>query len=331
MTNSKKLSLLIVLFVASVNPNNLSAQIEELNLKEYESARPRTGTDLASKEKTGSRQKIAPDDLIHIGDLVDVDVLGSIEYDWRGRLTPEGFLSRFSFTDDPVYAACQPEEAVAKTVEKEYGRFLNNPKVVVRILDRSDRAVSTIFGAVKVPQRFQLKREVYLNELIVLAGGLTDKASGKIQILRRNEASCAAMVEARKAASASTVEIVKHNKGVQTETTPLPPNRIIEIDVAELLRGKRASNPKIHYGDLITIKEAEPVYVIGSVNNPTKIAVRSSITVTRAIASAGGLTKRAKSKEVFIFRRTKGGSKIIKTNLEEIKSGKEKDLSLIHI
>ena len=30
--------------------------------------------------------------LIHSGDLIDVDVVGSIEYDWRGRLNPEGFL-----------------------------------------------------------------------------------------------------------------------------------------------------------------------------------------------------------------------------------------------
>ncbi|MDM7924023.1 MAG: hypothetical protein QUS14_17160 [Pyrinomonadaceae bacterium] len=31
-------------------------------------------------------------ELIHYGDLIDIDVVGSFEYDWRGTLTQEGFI-----------------------------------------------------------------------------------------------------------------------------------------------------------------------------------------------------------------------------------------------
>ena len=29
--------------------------------------------------------------LIHLGDVIDIDVEGNLEFDWRGPLTPEGF------------------------------------------------------------------------------------------------------------------------------------------------------------------------------------------------------------------------------------------------
>jgi len=31
-------------------------------------------------------------DRVHQGDIIDVDVVGSFEFDWRGGLNPEGFI-----------------------------------------------------------------------------------------------------------------------------------------------------------------------------------------------------------------------------------------------
>ena len=41
-------------------------------------------------------------DYIHYGDLIDVDVIGSTEYDWRGTLNPQGFLDGMERLDEPV-------------------------------------------------------------------------------------------------------------------------------------------------------------------------------------------------------------------------------------
>ena len=142
---------------------------------------------------TPEPQSDAEANLIHLGDLVDVDVLGSFEYDWRGTLTPEGFLNGLDLLEERVFGLCRTEEEVAQEIAKGYGKFLREPKVVVKILDRSNRPNSTLFGAVKNPQRFQIKRLVHLNELIILAGGFTDKASGEIQIFRRASLSCASL------------------------------------------------------------------------------------------------------------------------------------------
>src|SRR5689334_5322259 len=101
--------------------------------------------------------------LIHLGDLVDVDVLGSIEYDWRGTLTPEGFLNGLDSLENQVFGLCRSEDDIAREIAKSYSKILRNPQVVVKILDRSNRPNSTLFGAVKKPQRFQIKRTVFLN------------------------------------------------------------------------------------------------------------------------------------------------------------------------
>ena len=110
-----------------------------------------------------------PARLVHFGDLIEVDVIGSYEYDWRGSLNPEGFLDGLISIEDPIYALCRSEADLASAIERQL-KMLKEPKVAVRILDRSNRAIAFISGAVRSPKRFQIKRRVHLNELLVLSG-----------------------------------------------------------------------------------------------------------------------------------------------------------------
>jgi protein involved in polysaccharide export with SLBB domain len=75
----------------------------------------------------------------------------------------------------------------------------------------------------------------------------------------------------------------------------------INIKISDLLRGKKEANPQILSGDIITVVEAEPIYVTGGVVNPKQIASRAQITLSRAVASAGGLTKNANAGKVTVF------------------------------
>lgn len=262
--------------------------------------------------------------LIHLGDLIDVDVLGSFEFDWRGTLTPEGYLNGLENLEDQVFALCRSEEQLASEIAKAYGKFLRDPKVVVRILDRSNRPNSTLFGAVKVPQRFQIKRPVYLNELIILAGGFTDKASGEIRVFRPASLSCVeSPVQTDQTAqtdgnSRERFIAARQDNGAQ----------YIDIRITDLLRGKKEANVQILAGDVVTVLEAKPIYVIGGVINPRQIATRSEMTVSRAIAGAGGLSKDADGTKVTIFRRVGGETKIIEVDLEKIKAKQAEDIVL---
>ncbi len=289
----------------------------------YFSVFPQTAETTVTTETAETIQKkIDPEmDLIHLGDTIDVDILGSVEYDWRGTLTPEGFLNGLNFIDEQVFAQCKTETEVAAAVAAGYTKLLRDPKVVVRILDRSNRPASTIFGAVKKEQRFQIQRSVFLNELIILSGGLTDRASGEIQIFRPSNISC---VEIFRRQQNETAENTDREKFIQTSQTK--GSETIKIKIADLLKGNE--NPAIYSGDIITVLEAEPIYVIGGVAAPKRISSREQTTLSRAIAGAGGFTKEADQKKITVFRREGKETKIIEANFDEIKDNSEKDILL---
>lgn len=275
-------------------------------------------TETPKPNSENDKKKVAESDLIHFGDLIDVDVVGSVEFDWRGTLTPEGFLNGLDFIENPVYGLCRSEEAVADDVAKGYSKILRDPKVVVKILDRSNRAVSVIMGAVKTPQRLQIRRAVFLNELIIISGGLIDKTSGEIQIFRPKNLSCAST---KPSSGESRERFV--TAGAQDNDSGY-----INIRISDLLSGKKEANPQILNGDIVTVLEAQAIYVIGGVAAPKKISFRSAITLTRAIDSAGGLARNADATKITIFRRAGGETKIIDADLEKIKAQKAEDIVL---
>lgn len=262
--------------------------------------------------------------LIHLGDLIEIDVVGSFEFDWRGMVTPEGFLSGISFFEEPIYALCRSEDEIASEITKVYSKYLRDPQIVVKILDRSNRPVTIVTGAVKNPQRFQIKRTVYLNELLIISGGFTEKTSGEIQIFRPQNLSCAPQIKDK------TVSATNDGESRERFVTTRQDNgsQYINIRIIDLLAGKKEANPQVLNGDIINVFEAQTVYVIGGVTNPKQISFRSQITLTRAIDSAGGLAKNGDGRKITVFRREKGETKIIEADLDKIKAGQAEDLIL---
>ncbi len=308
MTKFKLYCFVFLVMIVFSAQRNTYAQIEPLDFRsesvEIELTPPKS-------EENKKLPGVDENDLVHFGDLIDVDILGSDEYDWRGKITPEGFLDGIEFTADSVYGLCQTGEQIAAEIVKSYGKFLKDPKIVVTILDRSRRPLSTLYGAVRLPQKFELRRKVFLTELIVLAGGFTEKASGEIRIFRQPDASCVTKLQrdreisdSKKNTSEGFVKIKQGNG-----------SKIINIKISDLLNGNEDANPRILYGDFVTVFSAEPIYVIGGVVNPTKISERTELTVSRAIDSAGGLTENADAKRVTVFRREAGKIRVIKIDL----------------
>ncbi len=324
-TKFRYYNLVFCLMLIFIQSTYAEVEVEHLSIEaSLNTEQIKLGTPPLIKPDTLNNENIDFDDLIHFGDLINVDIVGSTEYDWRGTITNEGFLDGLEFIDKEIYALCQNETKVSAEIAKSYGKFLNDPQVIVTILDRSNRPHSTLFGAVRLPQRFKIKREVYLNELLVLAGGFTEKASGDIQILRQPEASCKAKIERElKIAEQKKIQgesFVKINQDTGTN--------FINIKISDLLSGNRDANLQVLYGDVISVFAAQPIYVTGGVARPSKISVSDDINVTRAIASAGGLTNRADKKNITIFRRVDGVTKVIKVDLDAIATKKIKDIPL---
>jgi len=273
---------------------------------------------------TSPDAEIIQANLIHFGDLIDVDVVGSLEYDWRGTLNSEGFLDGIDFIENPIFGLCRSEEGIAAEVAKAYAKILREPKVVVRILDRSNRPPALLNGAVRTPQRFQIRRPVFLNELIVVSGGLTEKASGEIKIFRSQNLNCRQNSEKKKDSIPDIGEKLERFVEVNQDNG----SNTINIRISDLLNGKKEANPQILSGDIITVLEAESIYLIGGVANPKQISTRAQITLSRALAAAGGISKNGDARKITVFRRESGETKIIEADLEKIKSGEAEDFVL---
>lgn len=236
----------------------------------------------------------ADPDLVRGGDIVDVDVIGSFEFDWRGGLTPEGFLDGYDKVADRIPAACRTERQIAAAIEDALRPILRRPEVSVHVVDRSQRPFAILLGAVRNPYRFRLNRSIRLNELIALSGGITDNSSGVIEIFRSADANCTA---------------ADRSNGQER----------VNISVSDLLAGNEDANPVIVSGDLINVLSADPVYVIGGVTNPGQIKFSSGLTLDRAVAISGGVVRKKITGKAKVYRRSETGmQETIETDLSAV-------------
>jgi polysaccharide export outer membrane protein len=223
------------------------------------------------------------DYLLGPGDVLDVRVFGQSELNSTAEVDSEGNLSSLPFLD-PIPAKCRTEKQVQRDIAAAYAKYLKNAQVSVRIMERKSRAPATIYGAVTQPSQMVMLRTVRLNEIISKSGGFTERASGTIQILHTEPVMCPAPGEIP--------------EPVAEDGKVLP--RVIKI--ADLLANTPGANPIIRPGDYVSVTAAEPVYITGSVSNPTGIYMRDKLTLSLALAMVGGLKKEAKSSDVVISR-----------------------------
>jgi polysaccharide export outer membrane protein len=101
--------------------------------------------------------------------------------------------------------------------------------------------------------------------------------------------------------------------------------------LSDVLEGKPEANPYLEAGDIITIPEADQVYVVGNVFTPITIALREPITLTRAVAMAGGLKQDTKKDKIRIVRQEPGTSvrKEIMVDLTAIEKKQSEDIALV--
>jgi len=247
--------------------------------------------------------------------VVDVDFAGNLEYDWRGSLSADGNLEGLDSVGGPIYALCRSENEIAGDVTRIYSSILRDPQVTVKIIDRSKRPLVRLDGAVKTAVRFRLMRPAHLRELLIAAGGLTDQASGEISLFRPADLGCEKNMGPPPAAGSQTP---RSGNGNQHQI----------ITIKDLLAGKTEADPLILSGDIITVQRSQPIYVIGAVNNPRPIYSHGEMTLSRAIDSAGGLSKDAVTQNITIFRREETESRVINADLEKIKNGIDSDIEL---
>jgi polysaccharide export outer membrane protein len=99
--------------------------------------------------------------------------------------------------------------------------------------------------------------------------------------------------------------------------------------LSDTLRGEEKANPYVQSGDVITIPEAQQVYVVGNVYSPKSLALKEPISVSRAIAMAGGPLRDSKTDRIHIVRQLPNGEKKeMYVNLSAIARKRAEDVML---
>ena len=101
--------------------------------------------------------------------------------------------------------------------------------------------------------------------------------------------------------------------------------------LADTLQGNPKANPYIEPGDIVTLPEATMIYVVGNVYTPLTIPLKEPITLSRAVAMAGGVKQDSKKDKVRIVRQEPGSttSKEIIADLSAIERKNAEDIALL--
>ncbi|PYS49534.1 MAG: hypothetical protein DMF68_09695 [Acidobacteria bacterium] len=250
------------------------------------------------------------------GDTLDVRVFGQPDLNWQGEIEADGNITSLPFIDTPIHAQCRTDKEVQKDIITAYGKFLKSPQISVRVTGRNSRLPATVSGAVAASTRVQMLRPVRLNEVIIVSGGLTERANGDIQILHTEPVMCPAPGE--------VIEPLTTADGF------LAPNTLKVYKWADLITGKPEANPVIRPGDIVTVMDSKPVYITGNVAAPQPVLLHEGYTLSRVLAMVGGPTPGAKPSDVRIYRGELGSSNMqtIHVDLNAVKKKKTEDVVL---
>lgn len=266
---------------------------------------PRVSLPLVSEDPAVANS--ANDDLYHIGagDVLEVRVFNrpqlsreSVRVDNRGMI-------HMPLIESEIRAGCRTEAQLAAEIAGLYLKYQRHPTVDVFIKEYSSRPVA-VMGAVSKPGQFQLQRRVRLLELVSLAGGPSERAGQRVLIAHgADQSSCAD----NNAAASDGFE---------------------SFDLNSTLKGEDAANPYVRSGDIITVPEAQQVFVVGNVLRPMSIPIKEKITLSQAVAMAGGTMPDSRKNSIHVLRQLPGSatkSEIV-VDLEAINKRQADDIQL---
>lgn len=247
------------------------------------------------------------------GDVIDIAVLNNATLSAGGmRVSARGTI-QLPMMEEETPAACRTERQLADQIKEKYKKYLVSPYVTVSVKEFNANPVALI-GAVIAPGRFQIQRPTRLLELLILVNGPSPRAGRTIEIIR-------------------TMSRPRCEDGNLVVNTDLEiSDDLISFTLADTMKGVDSANPYVQSGDIIMVGEAQQAnaYIQGAVKNGTTVDLKDPVTLTDAIAMAGGLASGAAADKVVIRRQVPNSinrSELI-VNLKEIKKGTREDVLL---
>ena len=254
--------------------------------------------------------------LLGPGDVLDLRVYNEPQFNGTLTVDDEGNVS-VPFIEEPIRAQCRTDRDIKQEIVKLLERFLRKPQVSLRVSEMKSRPAAVVYGAVRNPTAFDMRRRVRLIELLSRSGSVTEQASGDVQIFHTESLMCPEPEDAPLLASFK-----------RSDDAMGVPYSVYKIE--DVKNGVKEANPVIWPGDIVLVQEARPIYITGAVQQPTGLYLRQNLTLSLAIAQVGGPRKGAKTDKVRVIRSKPGASnpEVLVYNLDDIKKGRKPDVAL---
>jgi polysaccharide export outer membrane protein len=192
-------------------------------------------------------------------------------------------------------------------------RIIKNPQIAVFVKEYRNQKVS-VTGAVKKPGSYEVIGPRTLLEMLGKAGGMDEKAGNTVQIVRHQ--------------SYSDITKTKKQRAESSQPSTSSPETIF-VDLQQMIKkGQMNLNVPIKSGDIIYVPFADNAYILGAVNKPGNVLIKNNLTVTQAVALAGGINHVLASGQVLLIRLDDKGQRVkIPVNLAT-SIGEEGDITL---
>jgi polysaccharide export outer membrane protein len=233
-------------------------------------------------------------------DLLDIQIFGQDNLNREVRVNGQGEVT-LPLVGVVKVAGLSPKSIEQRLREVYDANYLRNPQVTVSVKEYRHQRVS-VTGAVDKPGSYEMIGPRTLLEMLALAGGLQDKGNtGK---------------------TGDVVQVIRQQNASQAET--------LVIDLQRLLReGAPELNISIRHGDVIHVPFAGNAFVLGGVKRPGSVAVRDDLSLSQALAMAGGVDPVLATNRVDIMR-LDGNRKpiMITAHLDKVLRRQEEDVPL---
>ena len=223
--------------------------------------------------------RVGQDDVLEIS-VFEIPELGTVS-----RVTASGYVS-LPLVGPVEVAGWTVTELAEQVAVSLRANYVKDPHVTVFVREYASQPVSMI-GAVNSPGIYQIKGEKRLLEMLSMAGGLAGNPGSTIQIIRASSA-------------------LSTGSDVPTQF------EAVDVDIEALLeKGKTELNIPVYAGDVINVQQAGSIFVIGETIDSGEKVLRNgrNVTVTQAVALAGGFTPDARRDESMIIRVHSNGTR----------------------
>jgi len=215
-----------------------------------------------------------------------------------------------------------PQEIEKRLTELYDAKYLVNPQITVAVKEFRHQRVA-VTGAVAKPGSYEIIGPRTLLEVLSLAGGFINQgyptgggaqAGDVVNIIRHQNAP----------------DLAKTMKEGTAAQPFAPKTETMVIDLRRLVSGQEPQlNIPVRNGDVVHVPFAGTAYVLGGVRKPGNIAVKENITISQAVAMAGGVDPILGTSSITIMRFDDQGKPIsINTNLSSIIARTDPDLPL---